>query len=187
MYPGVVPFHDDRETVDHCDAVRPIQPERKTLYGHEAIGTDIGAEDRDHQPGETAARYLGDWFTSGDLAHIEASGAVHYHGRADDMMNAGGFRVSPMEVEAVLNSHPGITQAAVTDIEVKADASLIMAFYTGPAPLPEEDLARFAAERLAAYKQPRGFFHLDALPTGANGKLLRRELRPIYKARHGHA
>jgi acyl-CoA synthetase (AMP-forming)/AMP-acid ligase II len=92
-----------------------------------------------------------------------------------------------MEVEAVLNSHPGITQAAVTDIEVKADARLIMAFYTAPEPLPEEDLARFAAERLAAYKQPRGFFHLDALPTGANGKLLRRELRPIYKARHGHA
>ena len=90
-------------------------------------------------------------------------------------------------VEDALNAHPGIAQAAVTDIEVKQDARLIMAFYTGPTPLPEDELSRFAAERLAGYKQPRGFFHLDALPTGANGKLLRRELRPIYKALHGQA
>ena len=118
---------------------------------------------------------------------MDGTGAITYLGRADDMMNAGGFRVSPMEVEAVLNAHPGILQTAVTDIEVKADARLIMAFYTGPEPLPEAELHAFAKERLAGYKCPRGFFHLDALPTGANGKILRRELRPIYKALHGQA
>ena len=135
----------------------------------------------------TAAKYRGDWFLTGDQGAMDDTGAITYLGRADDMMNAGGFRVSPMEVEAVLNAHPGILQAAVTDIEVKADARLIMAFYTGPEPLPEADLHAFAKERLAGYKCPRGFFHLDALPTGANGKILRRELRPIYKALHGQA
>jgi len=103
------------------------------------------------------------------------------------MMNAGGYRVSPLEVEAVLNSHPGITQCAVTDIEVKEDARLIMAFYTGPEPLASATLDAFARDRLAAYKCPRGFFHVAALPTGANGKLLRRALRPIYEARHDQA
>ncbi|WP_422025725.1 class I adenylate-forming enzyme family protein [Roseovarius sp.] len=138
-------------------------------------------------PEATAAKFRGDWFLTGDQGVMDDTGAITYLGRADDMMNAGGFRVSPMEVEAVLNAHPGILQAAVTDIEVKADARLIMAFYTGPEPLPEAELHAFAKERLAGYKCPRGFFHLDALPTGANGKILRRELRPIYKALHGQA
>ena len=138
-------------------------------------------------PEATAARFRGDWFLTGDQGAMGTDGAITYLGRADDMMNAGGYRVSPLEVEAVLNTHPGITLAAVTDIEVKQDARLIMAFYTGPEPVPEEELTAFAAERLAGYKCPRGYFHLDALPTGANGKILRRELRPIYEARHGHS
>ncbi|MBZ0124155.1 MAG: acyl--CoA ligase [Roseovarius sp.] len=138
-------------------------------------------------PEATAGRFRGDWFLTGDQGAMGADGAIAYLGRADDMMNAGGYRVSPLEVEAVLNTHPGIVQAAVTDVEVKQDARLIMAFYTGPEPLPEDELAAFAAERLAGYKCPRGYYHLDALPTGANGKILRRELRPIYKARHGQS
>lgn len=135
-------------------------------------------------PEATAEKYRGEWFLTGDLGAMDEEGQITYLGRADDMMNAGGYRVSPLEVEAVLNTHPGLTQCAVTDVEVKADARLIMAFYTGPAPLDTADLDRFARERLAAYKCPRGYFHVAALPTGANGKLLRRALRPIYEARH---
>ena len=138
-------------------------------------------------PEATAAKFSGDWFLTGDQGVMAPDGAVTYLGRADDMMNAGGFRVSPLEVEAVLNTHPGIEQAAVTDIEVKRDARVIMAFYTAPDPLPEPDLHAFAQARLAGYKCPRGFIHVDTLPAGANGKLLRRELRPIYEARHGQA
>ena len=138
-------------------------------------------------PEATDARMRGEWFLTGDQGAMGEDGSITYLGRADDMMNAGGYRVSPMEVEAVLNDHPGITQAAVTEIEVKEDARLIMAFYTGPEHLDEVQLRAFTSERLAGYKCPRGFFHLDALPTGANGKLLRRELRPIYKALHGQA
>ncbi len=138
-------------------------------------------------PEDTAARYCGDWFLTGDIGEMDASGQIRYLGRDDDMMNAGGYRVSPLEVEAALAAHPGITQCAVTDIEVRADARLIMAFYTGPAPLPEDALHRFAAARLARYKAPRGYFHVDTLPTGANGKILRRALRPIYEALNGQA
>jgi acyl-coenzyme A synthetase/AMP-(fatty) acid ligase len=136
-------------------------------------------------PDATEARMQGAWFLTGDQGVMDAGGEITYLGRADDMMNAGGFRVSPLEVEAVLNTHPGIGQAAVTDIEVKRDARLIMAFYIGPAPLDADALHRFAAERLAGYKQPRDYFHLDALPTGANGKLQRRELARIYEALNG--
>ncbi len=133
----------------------------------------------------TRDKFQGEWFLTGDQGMMDAQGDITYLGRADDMMNAGGFRVSPLEVEAVLNAFPGITQAAVTDIEVKQDARVIMAFYTAPDPVDPAALEDYVTQNLAAYKRPRGFYHLDALPTGANGKLLRRALRPIYKAQHG--
>ncbi|MEF9606000.1 AMP-binding protein, partial [Paracoccus sp. PXZ] len=50
------------------------------------------------QPEETAARFRGDWFLTGDLAEATPEGAIRTLGRADDMMNAGGFRVAPGEV-----------------------------------------------------------------------------------------
>jgi len=138
-------------------------------------------------PEATADKFAGDWFLTGDQGVMDAEGQIAYLGRADDMMNAGGFRVSPIEVEAGLTPHPGIREVAVTDIEVKEDARVIMAFYTGPETLDPAELDAFARQRLAAYKAPRGYIHVDALPTGANGKLLRRALRPIYEDRHGQA
>ena len=138
-------------------------------------------------PEATAAKFDGEWFLTGDLGAMAEDGAITYLGRADDMMNAGGYRVSPLEVEAVLATCPGVTQVAVTDIRVKEDASLIMAFYTAPAPLDPAVLDAHARARLASYKCPRGFFHVENLPTGPNGKLLRRALRPVYEALNGPA
>ena len=130
-------------------------------------------------PAETEARMQGDWFLTGDSGAMAADGQITYLGRADDMMNAGGYRVSPVEVEAALSTHPGITQVGAAEVEVKADTRVIAAFYTGPAPLDEAELRAWAAERLARYKQPRAYIYLPSLPSGANGKLLRRAL-PAY-------
>jgi acyl-coenzyme A synthetase/AMP-(fatty) acid ligase len=138
-------------------------------------------------PEATAEKFNGDWFLTGDLGAMAEDGAITYLGRADDMMNAGGYRVSPLEVEAVLATCPGVTQVAVTDIAVKEDARVIMAFYTAPEAVDPATLEAHARARLAAYKCPRGFFHVKSLPTGANGKLLRRALRPVYEALHGPA
>ena len=130
-------------------------------------------------PAETEARMQGDWFLTGDTGAMAADGQITYLGRSDDMMNAGGYRVSPVEVEAALSAHPGITQVGAAEVEVKADTRIIAAFYTGPVPLDEAELRAWAAERLARYKQPRAYIFLSRLPTGANGKLLRRAL-PAY-------
>ena len=133
-------------------------------------------------PDATTDKMQGDWFLTGDQGLMDDAGNITYLGRSDDMMNAGGFRVSPMEVEAVLNTHPEIIQAVVTDIEVKQDARVIMAFYTSDTPIEQDILTTFAADRMADYKRPRGWYRLDTLPSGANGKLLRRALQPIYEA-----
>lgn len=137
-------------------------------------------------PEDTAARMQGDWFLTGDQGMMDAEGQITYLGRADDMMNAGGYRVSPLEVEAALLAHPAIREVGVTDIEVKEDARIIAAFYVGD-PADDAELKAFANERLARYKHPRVYIRLDALPSGANGKILRRALKPLYEARHGQA
>lgn len=132
-------------------------------------------------PVEMAERMTGDWFLTGDLGAMAIDGQVSYLGRADDMMNAGGYRVSPIEVEAVLAAFPGIGQVGVTEVEVKADAKVIAAFYSSPAPLDEGALKAYAEDRLARYKQPRAYVRLPELPTSANGKLLRRALRSHFE------
>ena len=132
-------------------------------------------------PEQTEARFRGEWFVTGDQGVADADGAITYLGRNDDMMNAGGFRVSPLEVEAALAEAPGITGVAVTEVTVKAGVSVIAAFYTADAPLDDASLRAYAETTLARYKQPRVYVHLPSLPTSTNGKLQRRSLRAAYE------
>lgn len=127
---------------------------------------------------ETAAAFRGEWFVTGDRARMRADGAIVHLGRADEVMNAGGFRVSPAEVEAALAAHPGVAEAAAVEMPVREGVSVIAAFYVPvEAPVAEAELAAHCAGRLARYKCPRVFRAVAALPRGANGKLLRRRLR----------
>ena len=130
-------------------------------------------------PEATAARLTADWFLTGDSIQIDDQGAVTYLGRDDDQMNAGGYRVSPVEVEAAMATCPGILEAAVTEVEVKPGVTVIACFYTAADPLEDAALSAHAAAHLARYKQPRLFRHLPALPRGANAKLNRRALRSL--------
>ncbi len=134
---------------------------------------------------ETDARMRGDWFLTGDTVSMAPDGALTYLGRGDDMMNAGGYRVSPIEVETALNAYPQIAECAAAEVTVKADTTVIALFYVATQPLDAGDLDRFAARSLARYKMPRIYHPVDVLPKGANGKLLRRRLRETYEADHG--
>ena len=135
-----------------------------------------------HSPEETAAKMQGDWFLTGDQGSMDEDFRITYLGRNDDMMNAGGFRVSPVEVESCLARYEGITGVGAAEVTLKQDVTGIAAFYTADAPLDETALRRYAEANLARYKQPRVYIHLPLLPMGANGKLLRRALRQHYEA-----
>lgn len=136
-------------------------------------------------PADTAARHIGEWFLTGDIGHRTPTGAIQYAGRVDDMMNAGGYRVSPVEVEHALALHPAIQDAAAVEVRVKSDASVIAAFYTSTDVIERSELAAHCAQHLARYKCPRLFIQRDELPRGANNKILRRALRTQWEADHG--
>jgi acyl-coenzyme A synthetase/AMP-(fatty) acid ligase len=125
----------------------------------------------------------GDWFKTGDIVSMSEDFQITYHGRDDDMMNAGGFRVSPLEVEGAFAQLNGAGETAAVELSVSEDASVIALFHTSD--LSEEDLKSHAKTHLARYKQPRLYIACKDLPKGANGKLNRRALRDSYEAQHG--
>ncbi len=122
---------------------------------------------------------VNDWFLTGDLVRRNADGVFHYHGRRDDLLTTGGFRISPLEIEAVFQSALGITDCAATAIEVKQDTRILALVYSGPA--TEDELRPLAEAALAGYKRPRLYLHRDTLPRSANGKLNRRALADALK------
>jgi acyl-coenzyme A synthetase/AMP-(fatty) acid ligase len=131
------------------------------------------------------APVTGDWFPTGDRAVMRPDGSIEYLGRRDDVLTTGGYRISPLEIEMALADHEDIHDCAVTEIEVKADTKILAALYTGPKPLDAVALTAYASERLASYKVPKAFKHVDALPRIPNGKLQRARLAALFEAEDG--
>ena len=133
------------------------------------------------RPDEEASAFRGDWFAGGDLAAFDGDGYLWHQGRADDIMNAGGYRVSPLEVEAALMDCPGIAEVAVGEYRPRDDVSIIAAYVVRREGglLDADAVLAHARTHLAGYKQPRQIFFVDALPRGSNGKLLRRGLTAL--------
>ncbi|MEO0822730.1 MAG: AMP-binding protein [Pseudomonadota bacterium] len=133
-------------------------------------------------PEGTAAAFRGDWFVTGDRAVMDADGSITHLGRADDVMNALGYRVSPQEVEDAMADHPAIAEIAVAELPVRHDLSLVAAFVVPSGDWPgEEALSHHAAGRLAEYKCPKLWLEVPMLPRTANGKLMRRSLVEAHR------
>lgn len=128
------------------------------------------------QEAETQQKFQGEWFVTGDTVSMDADGYVTYLGRDDDMMNAGGYRVSPIEVEAAMMHCDGVLQAAAAEVTVRDGVSVIAGFYVAHTDL-DAALTEICTQALAKYKRPRMFVKIDALPKGANNKIQRKALR----------
>lgn len=119
------------------------------------------------------------WFETNDLLERHASGAYTYHGRADDILTAGGFRIAPLEIEQTFDGAPGVTDCAALAVQKTPETTLLALAYCGDA--GEDALDRHASAHLARHKQPRIYLRLSALPRGGNGKLNRVALRAAVK------
>lgn len=131
------------------------------------------------RPDEDAAVQRGEWFVGGDLAHLDDDGYVWFHGRADDLMNAFGHRVSPAEVEAAIHGAAGVADVAVVERRVRDDVTAICAFIVptdAATPPTVEVLEAHVATRIADYKRPRAWRFVEALPRTRSGKIRRAAL-----------
>lgn len=135
-------------------------------------------------PQATAAVLHADgWLATGDIARIDADGALHIEGRLKELIIRSGFNVHPEEVEAVLNAHPAVLQSAVVGREVEGNEEVV-AFVelVEGAQASTAALAAHAAAALAPYKRPAEVILMAKLPAAASGKILKGRLREIARA-----
>lgn len=121
------------------------------------------------------------WFHTGDLGELNANGCLFIRGRSKEMINVGGMKVFPREVEAVLHLHPAVQEAAVFAVRrMRSRESLCANVVVRPeaAPPEESELRQFCAKQLAHYKVPQRIHFVPQLARTASGKILRRAVEP---------
>ncbi len=129
----------------------------------------------DGVPQATAAAFREGWFRTGDLGHFDEDGYLFLDGRLTEIINRGGEKISPREIDEALMAHPGVAQAlafAVPDIRLGEEVHAAVVLRPGIEASPDE-LRRFAATRLTASKVPARVVFVDEMPKGPTGKLQR--------------
>ena len=135
-------------------------------------------------PALSRASFSDGWFRSGDIGSIDRDGFLNLHGRKDDLINRGGEKISPAEVDAVLLRHPAIAEAAAFAVphpRLGQDIAAAVVFRPGMAVGPGE-IRRYLQSHVAAFKVPRQIIVRELLPKGATGKILRRVLTETIQA-----
>ena len=126
--------------------------------------------------------WAGGVYHTGDAAWQDKTGCFWFHGRFDDLIKTGGFRVGPYEVESVLMEHPAVLECAVMGIPDSLRGQAIQAVITlapgyGANKETEKALRDFSNARLAEYKWVRSFVFVDEIPKTISGKICKAALR----------
>lgn len=131
-------------------------------------------------PTETAKALRPDgFFDTGDLGRLDANGHFIFHARLKEVIKSGGINVSPVEVEQLLASHPGIRDAYVVGVRDPVRGELVVAFVDVAEAVSAAELRAYVKERAAAFKVPHHILFRDEaqLPRLASGKIAKHRLR----------
>ncbi len=127
----------------------------------------------------TRASFTDGWFRTGDVALIE-DGYYRILGRSSvDIIKTGGYKISALEIEEVLRTHPAVRDCAVVGVEDTEWGERVCAAIVGPT-ADHAELQAWLAERLAPYKLPRRWLHLDELPRNAMGKVTKPDVKRLF-------
>lgn len=129
----------------------------------------------ENNPKANAEGFTHGWFRTGDQGVIDAEGYLSITGRLKEIINRGGEKISPREVDEVLMDHPAVQQVvtfAMPHAKLGEDVAAAVVLREGKS-ADEKEIREFAAKRLADFKVPRKILILDEIPKGATGKLQR--------------
>ena len=194
----------------HQIASNPLPPRtRKPGSVGVAAGPDIGIMDSEvvlrgpnvtvgyeGNPDANVSAFTNGWFRTGDQGYLDAEGYLFLTGRLKELINRGGEKISPREIDEALLSHPAVAQAVAFAVPHSTLGEAVAAAVVLTSHVEEAELRSHAAGRLAHFKLPERIFVLDGLPKGPTGKLQRiglaeklgiteADLRPASRTRSG--
>jgi acyl-CoA synthetase (AMP-forming)/AMP-acid ligase II len=129
----------------------------------------------ENNPEANAGAFTEGWFHTGDNGVMDEGGYLSITGRIKEIINRGGEKISPREVDEILMDHPAVAQAvtfAMPHDKLGEEVACAIVLREGAA-AEEREIRDFAATRLADFKVPRKVFFLEEIPKGATGKLQR--------------
>lgn len=166
---------------------RPVGQEMAVLdEGGNIVGVEVAGEvcirgpnvtkGYKNNPEANKTGFLFGWFHTGDVGFLDSDGYLHLVGRIKELINRGGEKISPIEVDAVLLAHPDVAQAVafgVPDDKYGEEINCAIILREG-IELSVEEMSSYLKKNLAAFKVPKKIFFTDSLPKTATGKIQRR-------------
>ena len=190
----------------HQMSSNPLPP-APHLPGSVGVGTDVGITIRDgegralasgergevcitgpnvitgyeNNPEANATAFFeGGWFRTGDQGVLDQNGYLTLVGRLKEMINRGGEKISPREIDEVLLTHPAVAEAVCFGVAHATWGEEVAAAVQLREPVTEAELLAFCKERLAEFKRPKKIHITDAIPRTATGKIQRRVVAQVY-------
>ena len=133
-----------------------------------------------NNPEANAASFVDGWFRTGDQGTIDVGGYLSLIGRLKEMINRGGEKIAPREIDDVLKQHPAVGEAVAFGAPHPTWGEEVVAAVVLKEPVDERELIAFARERLADYKVPKKVYIVDKIPTTATGKIQRRMVAETF-------
>jgi len=134
----------------------------------------------ENNPEANASSFVDGWFRTGDQGRLDADGYLHLVARIKELINRGGEKISPREIDEVLLAHPAVAEAVCFGVPHATWGEEVAAAVVLRGAASEADLLAYCRERLADYKRPKHIHITDAIPRTATGKIQRGAVAKAY-------
>jgi acyl-CoA synthetase (AMP-forming)/AMP-acid ligase II len=134
----------------------------------------------ENNPEANASSFVDGWFRTGDQGYLDADGYLHLVARIKELINRGGEKISPREIDEVLLTHPAVAEAVCFGVPHGTWGEEVAAAVVLRDAASEADLLAYCRERLADYKRPKQIHITDAIPRTATGKIQRGVVAKAY-------
>ena len=133
-----------------------------------------------NNPQANAEAFTNGWFRTGDQGFLDANGTLTLTGRIKELINRGGEKISPLEVDAALLQHPSVAEAVCFGVPDAKYGEAVQAAVVCSGSADEAAIRAYCGERLAGFKVPDRVYIVDTLPRNATGKIQRRHIAAMF-------
>jgi len=148
--------------------------------GEVAIQGPNVIEGYENNPEANASSFTNGWFRTGDQGFLDEAGYLTLTGRIKELINGGGEKIAPREIDEVLLSHPAVAEAVAFGMPHATWGEEVAAAVVLREAQPESTLLAYCRERLADFKCPKKVYIVETIPRTATGKIQRRVVAAAF-------